>query len=56
VEYADVYIYDLEGKLSLDFKMENTFYFEKDIDLPTGHYIVQFRTADVVINEKILVR
>lgn len=56
VEYADVYIYDLAGKLSLDFKMENSFYFEKDIDLPTGHYIVQFRTADVVINEKILVR
>jgi hypothetical protein len=56
VEYADVYIYDLAGKLSLDFKIEDTFYFEKDIDLPTGHYIVQFRTTDVAINEKILVR
>jgi len=56
VEYADVYIYDLAGKLSLDFKMENSFYFEKDINLPGGHYIAQFISGDLVINKKIFVR
>jgi len=56
VEYADVYIYDLAGKLSLDFKMENSFYFEKDINLPGGHYIAQFISGDLVINKKVFVR
>jgi hypothetical protein len=55
VEYADVFIYDMMGKLSLDFKMENSFFFKEEVHLPTGHYIAQFRTKDVVINRKIWV-
>jgi len=56
IEQAVISIYDLAGKTALQFDVEDFYYFEKPIQLPTGHYIVQFRNADLILNKKILVR
>lgn len=56
IKQADIIFYDLAGKAVLSFTKNDFFKFEKAISLPTGHYIVQVRTADVVKNTKVLIR
>lgn len=56
VDFAEINIFDLAGRKSLSFYEKNFFLVEKPISLPTGHYIVQLRSGDLVVNKKILVR
>ena len=56
IKQADIIFYDLAGKAVLSFTENDFFKFEKAISLPTGHYIVQVRTANVVKNTKVLIR
>ncbi|NPD85916.1 T9SS type A sorting domain-containing protein [Lentimicrobium sp. L6] len=56
VKQADIIFYDLAGRVVLEFSEQNFFYIEKPIQIPAGHYIVQLRSGDLVINEKVLVR
>jgi len=56
IEYAEITFYDLAGRVVYKFHEENFFYIEKPISLPVGHYIVQLRSNNLVINRKVLVR
>lgn len=56
VKQAEIIFYDLAGRAVLEFNEQNFFHLEKPISIPAGHYIVQFRSGDLVVNEKILVR
>lgn len=53
---AEINIFDLAGRKSLTFKEKNFFFIEKPIPLPTGHYIVQLRSGELMVHKKILVR
>lgn len=56
IETAEITIFDLAGRVAKQYQAQNFFKFEKPIYLPSGHYIVQLRTNDIVVNTKILVR
>lgn len=56
IKQADIIFYDLAGKAVLSYTENDFFKFEKAISLPTGHYIVQVRNANVVKNAKVLIR
>ena len=56
IEYAEITFYDLAGRVAYEFHEGNFFHIEKPISLPVGHYIVQLRSNDLVINRKVLVR
>ncbi len=56
VKQAEITFYDLAGRAVLEFNEQNFFHLEKPINIPAGHYIVQLRSGDLVMNEKILVR
>lgn len=56
VDYAVITFYDLAGREALKFDEHDFFHIQKPIQIPTGHYIVQFRSGDLVINKKVLVR
>ncbi len=56
IEQANIIFYDLAGRKVLEFEEQDFHYFEKPIQLPGGHYIVQLRTKDVVVSTKVLVR
>ncbi|NPD45909.1 choice-of-anchor tandem repeat GloVer-containing protein [Lentimicrobium sp. S6] len=56
IKQADIIFYDLAGKAVMTYTENDFFKFEKAISLPTGHYIVQVRTDDVVKNTKVLIR
>jgi hypothetical protein len=56
VDVAEITFFDLAGRVAEQYVARNFFVFEKPVDLPTGHYIVQLRTSDLVVNKKILVR
>lgn len=56
IKQADIIFFDLAGKAVLSYTENDFFKFEKAISLPTGHYIVQVRTANVVKNTKVLIR
>ncbi len=56
VKNADITFYDLAGRVVLEFSEQNFFHIEKPIHIPAGHYIVQLRSGDLVVNQKILVR
>lgn len=56
IEQANIIFYDLMGRAVLEFNEQDFHYFEHPISLPVGHYIVQLRSNDVVVNTKVLVR
>lgn len=56
VSFAEITFFDLAGREALQFYERDFFLIEKPINLPTGHYIVQLRSNDLVINKKILIR
>ena len=56
IDYAEITFYDLAGRVAYEFHEENFFRIEKPISLPVGHYIVQLRSNDLVVNRKVLVR
>lgn len=56
VKQADITFFDLAGRTVLEFSEQNFFHIEEPIHIPVGHYIVQLRSGDLVVNEKILVR
>lgn len=55
VKNAQITFYDLVGRVVLEFNEQDFFDLEKQVDIPAGHYIVQFRSGDVVENLKIFV-
>jgi len=56
VHFAEITFYDLAGRIAFKFQEEDFFRIERPIALPTGHYIVQLRSNNLIINKKILVR
>lgn len=56
IKYAEITFYDLAGREALKFSEQNIYYLETPIQIPAGHYIVQLRSGDLVVNEKVLVR
>lgn len=56
VNFAEITFFDLAGREAFQFYERDFFLIEKPIHLPTGHYIVQLRSNDLVINKKVLVR
>jgi len=56
IEQADIIFYDLAGRKALEFEARDFHYFEKPIQLPAGHYIVQLRSGNLVTNKKVLIR
>lgn len=56
VSFAEITFFDLAGREAFQFYEKDFFLIEKPINLPTGHYIVQLRSHDLVINKKILIR
>lgn len=56
IDYAEITLYDLAGRAVLEFHEQDFYYIKKPIHIPTGHYIAQFRSGDLVVNKKILVR
>jgi hypothetical protein len=56
VEVAEITFIDLAGRVAEQYVARNFFKFEQAVDLPSGHYIVQLRTSNLVVNKKILVR
>ncbi len=56
VDYAEITFYDLAGRAALEFQESHFIHLQKAINLPGGHYIVQFRSGEVVLNRKVLVR
>lgn len=56
IEQATIVFYDLMGRGVLEFNETDFHYFEHPVSLPVGHYIVQLRSNDVVVNTKVLVR
>ncbi|NPD45806.1 hypothetical protein [Lentimicrobium sp. S6] len=56
IEQAIIVFYDLMGRPVLEFNEQDFHYFEHPVSLPVGHYIVQLRSKDVVVNTKVLVR
>lgn len=56
IKIAEITFFDLAGRVAGQYVVKNFFRFEKPVDLPTGHYVVQLRTSDLIVNKKILVR
>ena len=56
VEVAEITFIDLAGRVAEQYVARNFFKFEQAVDLPSGHYVVQLRTSNLVVNKKILVR
>lgn len=56
IETAQIVFYDLSGRVALELQVHDFHYYEEAIQLPVGHYIVQLRTGDLVMNKKVLVR
>lgn len=56
IETAQIVFYDLAGRITLELQANDFYYFEEPMQLPVGHYIVQLRTSDLVVNKKVLVR
>jgi hypothetical protein len=56
IELAEITFYDLAGRIALDLVARDFHYFEEPVRLPVGHYIVQVRTGELVVNKKVLVR
>jgi len=52
IETAEITFFDLAGRVVEQYTVQNFFRFEKAIKLPTGHYIVQLRASDLVVNKK----
>ncbi len=56
IERAEIILFDLAGRAVEQFNPQNFFRFEQPVSLPTGHYILQLRSGEFVLNRKILVR
>ncbi len=56
IKRAEITLFDLAGRVVEQFSPQNFFRFEQPVNLPTGHYILQLRSGDLVLNRKILVR
>ena len=56
IDYAYITFYDLSGRIALQLEARDFHHYEQPISLPVGHYIVQVRTGDLVVNRKVLVR
>lgn len=56
IDHAILHFFDLAGKEVLELQLENFRHYEKAISLPFGHYIVQLKSGDLVVNKKVLVR
>lgn len=56
IDEADIIFYDLAGRIALKLKARDFHHFEQEVNLPTGHYIVQLRSGEVLVNKKVLVR
>lgn len=55
IEIAEITFFDMAGRIAEQYVVKNFFHFEKPVVLPTGHYVAQLRTGDLVINKKIWV-
>jgi len=56
IDDAQILFYDLAGRVVLELQAHDFHYFEKHIDLVGGHYIVQLKTGDLVVNRMIWVQ
>jgi hypothetical protein len=56
IDQAEIRFFDMAGRKVQTYNAKNFTRFEKPVSLSAGHYVVQLRTSDLVVNKKILVR